>query len=228
ARSAGSARKIPPVPLGCRCGPARWRAASFFTPQPKPPQGAAQRRPAYSRPPGARRQLLSVFVQRTIVPLPHQRPQDRLARRIDPQRATAGMRLGTASAFGARLLAPQVHRRETDANAPGDDCRRQTSFPSQQHPLAQVGRIGLGHPRLLSSEMPPFYPRARCFPNSSENRSRMWTTSTASRSKARVFTKVSSTPTILSPRAVIGTRIEGPPALSVISTPWTATTARIS
>ena len=164
-RSLGSICRIrsqrPPVPLGCRCGPARWRAASFFTPQPKPPQGAAQRRPAYSRPPGARRQLLSVFVQRTIVPLPHQRPQDRLARRIDPQRATAGMRLGTASAFGARLLAPQVHRRETDAKAPGDDGRRQTSFPSQQHPLAQVGRIGLGHPRLLSSEMPSFYPRSQ-------------------------------------------------------------------
>ena len=45
------------------------------------------------------------------------------------------------------------------------------SFPSQQHPLAQVGRIGLGHPRLSSSEMPPFYPRARCFLNSIENRS---------------------------------------------------------
>src|SRR5215203_3249345 len=63
-------------------------------------------------------------------------------------RTAAG--LGTASALGARLLAPEVHRRETDAKAPGDDCRRQTSFPSQQHPLPQVGRIGLGHPRLLS------------------------------------------------------------------------------
>src|SRR5215213_1008188 len=133
----------------------------FFTPQPKPPQGAAQRRPSYSRPPGARRQLLSVFVQRTIVPLPHQRPQDRLAHRIDPQRATAGVRLGTASALGACLLAPEVHRRETDAKALSDDCQRQTGFPSQQHPLAQVGRIGLGHPRLLSSEMPPFLPTSK-------------------------------------------------------------------
>src|SRR3954453_3572435 len=141
----------------------------FFTPQPEPPQGAAQRRPAYSRPPGARRQLLCVFVQRAIVPLAHQRPQDRLARRIDPQRATAGVRLGTASALGACLPAPEVHCRETDAKALSDDCRRQTGFPSQQPPLAQVGRIGLGHPRLLSSEMPSFYPRARCCPNSNEN-----------------------------------------------------------
>jgi hypothetical protein len=54
----------------------------------------------------------------------------------------------------------------------GHHRRRQTGFLSQQHPIAQVGRIGLWHRRLLSRpKRSPFYPPARHFPNSSENRS---------------------------------------------------------
>jgi hypothetical protein len=83
-----------------------------------------------------RRQLLPVFVQPQIVALGHQRPQDRLARRIDPPRPPAAVRLGAAPSLRAHLLAPQIHRRQPDAKALGDHRRRQTGFPSQQHPLA--------------------------------------------------------------------------------------------
>jgi hypothetical protein len=59
------------------------------------------------------------------------------------------MRLGTAPALRARLLAPQINCREADAKALGDHCRRQTGGVRQQHPLAQVGRIGFWHRTLL-------------------------------------------------------------------------------
>jgi hypothetical protein len=84
-------------------------ARSSFAPKPELPQGAAQRRPADPRPPGAFRQTLGVFVKRTIVPLRYQRPQDRLARRVDPQHTTAGVRLGTTTALRACLVAPEIH-----------------------------------------------------------------------------------------------------------------------
>src|SRR3954451_20711124 len=115
------------------------RSVFFFAPKPEPPQGAAQRRPADPLPSGARRQVLHVFVQRAIVPLAHQRPQDRLARRVDAPRPPAAVRLGTAAALRARLVAPEIYRRETDPKAPGNHRRRETSLISQQHPIAQVG-----------------------------------------------------------------------------------------
>jgi hypothetical protein len=68
--------------------------------------------------------------------LGYQRPQDHLARRIDPSRPPAAMRFGAAPSLRARLLAPQVHRRQPEAKALGDHRRRQTGFPSQQYPLA--------------------------------------------------------------------------------------------
>jgi hypothetical protein len=108
----------------------------FFAPRPAPLQSAAQGRPADPPTPAARRQLLPVFVQRQIIALGHQRPQDYLARRIDPPHPPAAMRLGAAPPLSARLLAPQVHRRQPDAKALGDRRRRHTGFPSQQHPLA--------------------------------------------------------------------------------------------
>jgi hypothetical protein len=83
--------------------------------------------------------LLCVFVQRAIVPLAYQRPQDRLARRVDPPRPPAAVRFGAAPALRIRLVAPQIHRRETDAKALSDRCWGQTGFPSQQHTLAQIG-----------------------------------------------------------------------------------------
>ena len=86
-----------------------------------------------------RRQLLPVFVQRKIVALGHQCPQERLARRIDPARPPAAVRLGTAPALRARLLAPQIYRRQADTKAFGDHRRRQTGSLRQQHPLTQIG-----------------------------------------------------------------------------------------
>jgi hypothetical protein len=83
--------------------------------------------------------LLCVFVQRAIVPLGYQRPQDRLARRVNPPRPPAAVRLGAAPALRIRLAAPQIHRRETDAKALSDRCWGQTGFPSQQHTFAQIG-----------------------------------------------------------------------------------------
>ena len=83
--------------------------------------------------------MRAVFVQRAVVALGHQRPQDRLARRVDPQRATAAMRFGTTTARRARLLTPQIYRREADPKATGNLRRWQTSFASQQHPFAQIG-----------------------------------------------------------------------------------------
>jgi hypothetical protein len=82
--------------------------------------------------------LLSVLVQRAVVVLGDQCPQDRLARRIDPARPPAAMRLGTAPALHTRLLAPQIYRRQPDAKTLRNHRRRQTGFISQQHPLAQV------------------------------------------------------------------------------------------
>jgi hypothetical protein len=93
--------------------------------------------------------LLSVFVQRAIVALGHQRPQDRLARHIDPPRPPTAMRLGAAPALHAHLLAPQIYCRQPHAKTLRNRCRRQTGFISQQHPLAQVGRIGVWHRFLL-------------------------------------------------------------------------------
>ena len=83
--------------------------------------------------------MLSVLVQRAVVVLGDQCPQDRLARRIDPPRPPAAMRLGTAPALGARLLAPQIHCRQPDAKTLGDHRRQQTGFPGQEHPLTQIG-----------------------------------------------------------------------------------------
>jgi hypothetical protein len=82
--------------------------------------------------------LLSVLVQRAVVVLADQCPQDRLARRIDPARAPAAMRLGTAPTLAARLLAPQIYRRQPNAKTLRNHRRRQTGFIRQQHPLAQV------------------------------------------------------------------------------------------
>src|SRR6188472_2462321 len=59
------------------------------------------------------------------------------------------MRLGTAPPLRARLLAPQIYRREPDPKARGDHRRRQTGRISQQHPLAQISRIGAWHHCLL-------------------------------------------------------------------------------
>jgi hypothetical protein len=59
------------------------------------------------------------------------------------------MRLGTAPPLRARLLAPQIYRREPDPKARGDHRRRQTGRISQQHPLAQISRIGFWHHCLL-------------------------------------------------------------------------------
>ena len=59
------------------------------------------------------------------------------------------MRLGTAPPLRARLLAPQIYRREPDPKARGDHRRRQTGRISQQHPLAQISRIGVWHHCLL-------------------------------------------------------------------------------
>ena len=59
------------------------------------------------------------------------------------------MRLGTAPPLRARLLAPQIHRRQPDAKTLRDGRRRQTGFISQQHPLAQISRIGVWHHCLL-------------------------------------------------------------------------------
>jgi len=53
--------------------------------------------------------MRAVFVQRAVVALGHQRPQDRLARRVDPQRATTAMRFGTTTALRARLLTPEIY-----------------------------------------------------------------------------------------------------------------------
>jgi hypothetical protein len=83
--------------------------------------------------------MFCVFVQRAIVPLGYQRPQDRRARSIDPPRPPAAMRLGTTAALRARLLPPEIYRREANPKAPGDLRRRQTTLISPQHPLAQVG-----------------------------------------------------------------------------------------
>jgi len=83
--------------------------------------------------------MRAVFVQRAVVALGHQRPQHRLARRVDPQRATTALRFGTTKALRARLLTPEIYRREADPKAPGHLRRRQPSLARQQHPLAQVG-----------------------------------------------------------------------------------------
>ena len=60
------------------------------------------------------------------------------------------MRLGAASPLRARLPTPQIDRRQPDAKTLRDHRWRQTGLVSQQHPLAQVGRIGVGHYCLLS------------------------------------------------------------------------------
>ena len=92
--------------------------------------------------------MLSVLVQRAVVVLSDQCPQDRLARRINPPCPPAAVRLGTAPALRARLLTPQIYRRQPDAKTLSNHRRRQTGFISQQRPLAQVGRIGFWHHTL--------------------------------------------------------------------------------
>jgi hypothetical protein len=86
--------------------------------------------------PGAGLILSGILVQRAVVPLGNQRPQNRLTGRIDPRRGAAGVRLGAAPPLLSRLLAPEIDRRQTNLEALGHGRRPQTALVRLQNPLA--------------------------------------------------------------------------------------------